>query len=97
MVVTIIILILIIAILGYATSNLLKKVEKLEDKNDEYFDLVTQVREMISYSAIKLKEIDNKGTFESDDEVGWFFKQIKTLQEMFNKFIPKSNEQQPNS
>jgi len=27
-----------------------------------------------------LAKIDAKGTFESDDEIGWFFKQIKKLQ-----------------
>ena len=85
-IILILVLGLMVVILGYTTFNLLKKVEKLEDKNSSYNLLFTQVNEVILFSDVKLKEIDTRGTFSSDDEIGWFFKHIKTLQEMFNKF-----------
>ena len=28
----------------------------------------------------------SKGTFEGDDEIGWFFKQIKVIQNRLSKF-----------
>ena len=34
----------------------------------------------INNTSEKLKQIDSKGTFESDDEVGFFFEQIKNIQ-----------------
>jgi hypothetical protein len=34
----------------------------------------------------KLQEIDHKGTFKSDDEVGFFFKSIKQIQNILNDF-----------
>ena len=38
----------------------------------------------------KLKEIDARGTFSSDDEVGFFFQSIKQLQETLNGFNVKN-------
>jgi hypothetical protein len=29
----------------------------------------------------RLEQIDEKGTFQGDDEIGWFFNEIKILQE----------------
>ena len=31
-----------------------------------------------------MSEIDKKGAFESDDEVGYFFKELKTIMEQLN-------------
>ena len=49
----------------------------------EYLDKLSRV---IEVSDEKLKEIDSRGTFESDDEVGFFFQQIKGLQDILNDF-----------
>ena len=35
---------------------------------------------MIEYSTERMKMVDNKGSFEADDEVGFFFKQLKDIQ-----------------
>jgi hypothetical protein len=40
----------------------------------------------IEFSDKKLKEIDAKGSFEGDDEVGFFFKTLKFLQDELNNF-----------
>jgi hypothetical protein len=34
-----------------------------------------------------MKEIDAKGSFKSDDEVGFFFQQIYNIQTILNSFI----------
>jgi hypothetical protein len=44
---------------------------------------------VIEVSDEKLKAVDARGTFSSDDEVGFFFQQIKGLQEILNEFILK--------
>ena len=36
-----------------------------------------------------LKEIDDKGTFYSDDQIGWFFKEVQKIQEALNEFTLK--------
>jgi hypothetical protein len=89
MVTTIIILSLLIVVLGFTTYNLLKKNEKCEDLINSYEAYMSNISENIKFADKKLKEIDAKGSFESDDEVGFFFKEIKVLQEMINDFNVK--------
>ena len=78
------ILILVIAILGYAVFNLLRKVEKLEQLLVNQNSLITTISTAIELSDQRLKQIDAKGIFEADDEIGWFFKSIKEIQSELN-------------
>jgi len=55
---------------AYVVWNLMIKQEKLEDWTERYVDKINQVNSNID-------EIDYKGYFEVDDEVGTIFKQIK--------------------
>ena len=86
MIITIIILSVIVVILGYTTYNLLRKNEKQEDILAGYLDYLDKLSGVIEVSDEKLKQIDARGTFESDDEVGFFFQQIKGLQDILNDF-----------
>ena len=80
-----------IGILSFATIfyiiwNLMRKNERLEDalnKRDEYIDAMSII---MSESDRKIKEIDSKQIFESDDEIGWFFKGIKEIQSLINEY-----------
>jgi hypothetical protein len=77
---------IMVVVLGYTTINLLKKNEKLEDlvlSRDNYVQKLTQT---IDFINIKLNEIDEKGTFKSDDEIGFFFKQIQNIQDILNEY-----------
>jgi hypothetical protein len=89
MIITIIILSLIIVVLGFTTHNLLKKNEKCEDMIKSYENYMVNLSTTIEFSNTKLKEVDSKGSFESDDEVGFFFKTIQFLQEQLNNFKVK--------
>ena len=80
------ILSLLVVILGYTTFNLLRKNERAEDIILQYNEYLTEFNKQIKFTSNRLKKIDARGTFESDDEVGWFFKQIKNLQEGIEKF-----------
>jgi hypothetical protein len=73
-------------ILGFTTFNLLKKQEKAEDILLEYMKYLDSLSRTIEISDKKIKEIDYKQTFESDDEVGFFFQAIKQIQEILNEF-----------
>ena len=84
--ITIGILSLLVVIFGYTTFNLLRKNERSEDIIVQYNEYLTEFNKQIKFTGERLKKIDNKGTFESDDEIGWFFKQIKNLQEGIEKF-----------
>lgn len=69
--------------------NLLTKNEKLEDMVIEKNKLISNFLETVNFIDNQLKEIDNKGTFKSDDEVGFFFKRIQALQDILNSYYKK--------
>lgn len=89
MIIAIIILSIVVVVLGYTTYNLLHKIEKQEDILSGYLDYLDKLSRVIEVSDEKLKAVDARGTFSSDDEVGFFFQQIKGLQDILNEFILK--------
>ena len=89
MILAIIILSVAVVVLGYTTFNLLRKIEKQEDILSSYLTYLDRISRVIEVSENKLKTIDAKGTFSSDDEVGFFFQQIKGLQGILNEFTLK--------
>ena len=56
--------------LSYAVYNLLIKQEQLEDWVEDYIAKINEVN-------TKIRQIDYKGYFEVDDEVGQVFEQLK--------------------
>ena len=86
MIITIIILSILVITLGYTTINLLRKNEKQEDILAGYLDYLDKLSRVIEVSDTKMKEVDARGSFSSDDEVGFFFQQIKGLQDILNEF-----------
>ena len=89
MIILTIILGLLVVILGYTTFNLLRKNEKQEDILTGYMTYLNKISDTIEVADKKLKEVDNKGSFKSDDEVGFVFEQIKNIQTILNTFIIK--------
>jgi hypothetical protein len=79
----------LVIILGYTSYNLLRKNEKCEDVIKFYENYMINLSNTIDFSEKKIKEIDTKGTFTGDDEVGYFFQQLKYLQEQLSNFKVK--------
>ena len=46
----------------------------------QYEELILQIRQVITFSTEKMKLVDAKGHYESDDETGFFFEQLKQIQ-----------------
>ena len=76
----------LVVILGFTTINLLRKNERAEDIVVGYLIYLDKISKVIEASDEKLKKIDYKGSFRSDDEVGFFFEQIKKIQDILNDF-----------
>ena len=51
---------------------------------NQYEDLIIEIQRIIEYATTKMKQVDDKGHYESDDETGFFFQQLKELQELLN-------------
>jgi hypothetical protein len=90
MIIAIVILSLMVVILGYTTFNLLRKNEKQEDILMGYMSYLNKVSDIIEMSNKKLKEVDARESFKSDDEVGFFFESIKQIQSILNQFNIKN-------
>jgi hypothetical protein len=88
MIVTIIILSILLAASLYVVRNLLLKNEQAEDLIISYENHIVNLGRLISQADEKIKEIDAKGLFDSDDEIGWFFTHIKSIQKDMNNFNP---------
>ena len=77
---------LLVVTLGYTTFNLLRKNEKAEDIIISQSDFINKISEQIETSQKRLDEIDQKGTFQGDDEIGWFFNEVKIIQNELSRF-----------
>lgn len=87
------ILILLILGLSYTVYNLLNKVEKYEERILEKTEEVELLLLRFNNIFDKMKEIDNKKLFESDDEVGTTFEMLKDLIEASNQLFIKYSEE----
>jgi hypothetical protein len=86
MIETITILGIMVVILGYTTINLLVKNEKAEDIIISQQKYISSISEIIQNSEKKIKEIDEKEIFKSDDEIGWFFNELKKIQNILSQY-----------
>ena len=46
----------------------------------QYEELILEIQQVIKFSTEKMKLVDAKGHYESDDETGFFFQQLKQIQ-----------------
>ena len=73
----------------FIIRNLIKRNETQEDMIERYENFITKQSEAINACDQRLKEIDDKGIFYADDQIGWFFKEVQKIQEALNEFTLK--------
>ena len=54
---------------------------------NQYESYLYQFQQIISISHQKLKKLDDRGSFEADDEVGFMFEQMKDIQTLLNDLM----------
>ena len=87
------VLTLLCGTLVYVTRNLLRKNEIAEDIILGYLGYLERFSQVIELTDEKLKKLDYKGSFKSDDEIGFFFNQVMELQKILNEFNIKNLEE----
>ena len=81
---------LVILVCGYVIWNLNNKLTKAEDIIDEQIDYLRKVSLTIQESNLYVNQLDEKGHFRADDEIGTFFDFMKEIQDLINSFrLPK--------
>ncbi len=86
MMLTIIVLTICLGISIFVNVNLTRKFEQLEQMAEESVDallenekFLTELRNRIRSQRSYLKQLDRIGSFEADDETGYFFKEMKDI------------------
>ena len=69
------VLILLLTFIGYSLYISLKRITQLENIIFNFYKIVNFVSE-------RIKKIDESGHFESDDEVGFFFNELKKMSQL---------------
>ena len=92
MITTIIILSILLTVSLAVNINQLRKQESqsdyindLENSNSEYYNFFQKLKTQIGQSNSKLKQIDRLGSFESDDETGFAFRELKDIYDDLNR------------
>ena len=88
MITTIIILSILLLASIFFIVNLSRKIEAnedyiedLENSNTEFYSFYNELKKQVNQSNSHLKQIDRLGSFESDDETGFVFKELKDIVE----------------
>lgn len=59
---------------------------------NQYEDFLVQIEQIISFSTEKMKQVDAKGIYESEDETGFFFEQLKNIQLLLDSIFENDKE-----
>jgi|TARA_S200002703_G_scaffold157335_2_gene164893 hypothetical protein len=85
------VLVAISGTLVYIIRNLMVKVEKYEDVTVDQTQYLQNISNIIGESNKHLQNLDEKGVFQSDDEVGEFFNQMKAVQDELDRYMLPNN------
>jgi len=70
---------LLLGVSVYANYNLVKRNEELEEQVAALQDVLDEIKDQVVDINTRLIEIDIRGSYEADDEVGFVFKEIKEM------------------
>ena len=60
---------------------------------NQYEGFIIEIQNIIEYATTKMKQDDARGHYEADDETGFFFQQLKQLQELLNGIFENETEE----
>ena len=76
----------------FVIINLLRKYENVEDDNEYMLGWINKFNISIIHILKRIKDIDRKGLFESDDDVGSIFKELKDLINTLENLVVKTDD-----
>jgi hypothetical protein len=78
----------LILIGGYLLIRKNQSLEKAVIEQQQYVDAISII---IEDSSNTIQQLDARGAFEADDEVGTFFRNLKEIQTVLNQFNTRKN------
>ena len=80
------------AILGIILIFLITLIYYSLKRITQYEELILKINDKIEYVNAQLKLIDEKGTFEADDEVGFFFEELKEIGKILDNLVEEGDD-----
>ena len=62
----------------------------------QYEEIILQIQQIINFASERMKMVDSKGHYESDDETGFFFEELKKLQLTLDSVFEQEQEEKKN-
>ena len=59
---------------------------------NQYENIIIDFQNIINFDSKKMKLVDSKGHYESDDETGFFFEELKKLQSLLDSLFETEQE-----
>ena len=76
----------IVLVCIYIIYNLYRKLIVAETVTSSYFNYLDRVSKVLEFVNSKVEELDSTDSFKSDDEIGFFFNEIKKLNSLLSDF-----------
>jgi len=76
----------IVLVCIYIIYNLYRKLIVAETVTSSYFSYLDRVSKVLEFVNSKVEELDSTDSFKSDDEIGFFFNEIKKLNSLLSDF-----------
>ena len=64
---------------------------------NQYESLIVEFQNIIEFATAKMKSVDANGHYESDDETGFFFQQLKQIQELLDGVFENEETEESSS
>ncbi len=80
----------VVTIFGFIVYNLNQKVVKLEQIAAQQKIIIHSISSIVDESDKMLKSVELTQAFQSDDQIGFFFKNLQNIQDSLNYYL-KSN------
>ena len=74
-------------VFGYIILNLNRKVAQLEQIATQQKIIIDSVSAIVDESDKMLKSVELTQAFQSDDQIGFFFKNLQNIQESLNHYL----------
>ena len=77
----------IVTVVGYIIWNLNSKVVRLEEIANKQAIVIESISAIVNESQKMLDQVELTEAFKSDDQIGFFFRNLQNIQDSLNHYI----------
>ena len=81
-----VLLLVIVILMSYIVILSLRRI-------NQYENFILQISQIVEFATAHMKRVDASGHYESDDETGFFFNQLKEIQLLLNNIFESKEKE----